>query len=209
VQDVDPGPSVSLGRVTVYQNVNTPGANVKLTTSDVLLADNEINALIIDGNNIDLTAAGFNQLTIGNLTTIGNTTVGGIIASRGSNNAVDVPLLNFGNGGLSTNASADPLFLVESGSLHVSSTLIASFNGNGTVFPALRKERPGNLILSGDSTASLQGTVTVNQGTLIVQNSGALGTADNTAGNGTVVSTLAAIVLDGSIAGAVNVGMSV
>src|SRR6185295_11565556 len=98
-------PGVSLGRVTTYQSVNTPGANVKLTGNATLVGDNTINGLIIDGDNIVLNQSGFFRLTIG------TSMISGVVATRGGNSMIDVTVMDF--------QDAEPLFLVDSGSLNL------------------------------------------------------------------------------------------
>lgn len=178
VRDTDPGTDVNLGRVLAYDSINTPGGNVKLTASDALTADNSINALLIDGNNIALTGT-FNLA-------IGNGAVNGLIANRGGNNTISVPLIDFD--------TREVLLPIESGSLEILSTM-------NSVSPHVRKDRQGNLILSGNNNGGpgfgLEGNITINQGTLTVRNSEALGTV----GNGTFINSFATLVFDASLAG--------
>ena len=77
------GASVSFGKLASYDSILTVGGNVKLTSSAALT--NDINALLIVGSNITVTATGANKITSGQIVNVssnaalGNTITGGTL----------------------------------------------------------------------------------------------------------------------------------
>ncbi len=156
----------------------TAGANVKLTGGSFTLTNSmSVNGLLLSGGaSLNL---GTNTLTIGSgeLMAVGNNNQ--ITGTAGSG------LLNFGSleGFIFTEA---PQLEVENatGTLLPTLNISASINATNN---SLRKERAGMLTLSGDNSGGVNGVagsvlndyVVVDQGSLNVQNSNALGTVPN------------------------------
>ena len=178
VADVDgtAGGAFTVGRFTGYStDVNTANGIVKLTGAGgevtALTGNNTLTALLLDGNGITLDAGG-NTLTLG-------TAIAGLLLNRGGSNMIANGILDF--------AGLEPLFLIDTAS---TLTVSISMTGSG----ALRKERTGHLVLSGDNGA-FSGSVTLNAGRLTAQHSNAFGT---TAG-GVNVNDRTTLTLDGGL----------
>ena len=178
-------------QAAAFTTTLTTGANVKLTGNATLLSSMSVNGLLLSGANLNL---GSNTLTIDS----------GELMAVGSNNQISGTagsgLLNFG--------SLEAMIFTEAPQLEVDDAagvqaptlnISASINATNNV---LRKERAGMLTLSGDNAGDANGVantalndaIVVDQGSLNVQNSNALGnTPANTvetvvvtnAGNGT------------------------
>ncbi|MDX1948077.1 MAG: autotransporter-associated beta strand repeat-containing protein, partial [Pirellulaceae bacterium] len=182
VRDFDGGAPIALGRVVSYDPITTLNGNVKLTADNAALAGaNTINALLIDGNGVDLNLNG-------NTLTIGTAAPSGLIATRGDTQTISNGTLAFGG--------REPLFLAGTAG---TDAINVSAGITGTA--ALRKEGPGSLTFSGDNTG-FSGTITVNQGSLTAASNGALGANP---GGAVTVNNLARLVFD-STAGSINLG---
>ncbi|QDU29791.1 Hemolysin, chromosomal [Anatilimnocola aggregata] len=181
VRDFDGGAPIALGRVVAYDPITTLNGNVKLTADDNTLAGaNTINALLVDGNGVDLDLNGFTL-------TVGTAAPSGLIATRGSTQTISDGTLNFG--------AREALFLTGTAGTD-SLSVLADILGAA----ALRKESPGTLTFSGDNIG-FTSTITVNQGTLVAASNNALGDNDATPGGAVTVNNLGRLVLDGGALG--------
>ena len=176
-----------LGRVPLYSsNINAGSGIVRLTGgTHTLTADRSVDALLLEGG---ATINGPFTLSIGT-----GTTPGLVVTQTGSNT-----IATAGNGATPgvQFTTREPLFLTDGAS---SLTVSGNINASG----AVRKERNGTLILSGDNDIAagrqLTGTININAGRLVAASDDALGITglatvqrraalvfDTTAGNVTI-----------------------
>jgi autotransporter-associated beta strand protein len=131
---------------TIGRLTTYDASNVKVTANTSL--SGTINALLIDGNGATIN------------TGAGLTVASGQVVNTGGSNTISSGNLAFG--------AAEPLLFVEPAAIL---TIGSSLTGSGD----LRKERAGDLLLTGDNS-SFSGAITVAQGSLAVGHANALGT---------------------------------
>ncbi|MBL8828887.1 MAG: autotransporter-associated beta strand repeat-containing protein, partial [Planctomycetaceae bacterium] len=150
-------------------NTATATQNVKATNGQTLTANRTINSLMLVGDG--LTIDGAFTLT---------SNQGAKLVNVGGNNTINTTALNFSAG--------NALIQTELGS---GLTITSNIQGTGTV----RKELSGTLTLNPAANSGYSGSLTVNQGVVRAQTSGAFG---STAG-GVVVNTGAALELENNL----------
>lgn len=150
-------------------DINTAAAtdNVRLGASAILNSNAERNSLILDdGVNLQLGPSGNRHL---------NLTSGGLLKTGTGDSSITSA---GGSGSLTAGgtASAELFATVGSGAGSLSlDTILRDNDGGGSV--ALVKSGEGTLLVAGDSANTYSGATVINEGTLIVAKSGALGSA--------------------------------
>ena len=182
-----------IGRVTTYSTDVNSGGVVRLNSgTNSLTANRTVDALLMENG---ATINGAFALQIGAGAAAGQQ---GLIVSRGAANTIAAATtVTFDNAN-----AREALLLVEPGNtLTIAGTLDAS---SGT---ALRKERGGDLALSGDNdtgvaTGQLASPISVNAGRLLVSHEDALGTEP---GGAVTVNRRTALILDSTLS-TLNIG---